>query len=185
MRLAAPNESARAGPMLANVGEHHRLGNRHSRWACSHNLASPETCPRPPTSPLDPDQPGTARTCSIRTSSARTRQSEILLQRLNLILAARRARSGLRADCTGGSFAVRSGILLLRLCGCASEACVCRLQSRRADGFDRHRIVAAAAGVCRSTQTGLAAHSRRAPSVQTNSRSRLGCADAVRRARGA
>src|SRR3954469_17659214 len=84
-----------------------------------------------------------------------------------------------------GSSAVGSGILMLWLHGFDEAVGACMPQSRRADGFGRHWIVAAAAGVCRSTQTGSAAHSRPAPSAQTNSRSRLGCADADRRAPGA
>jgi hypothetical protein len=88
-------------------------------------------------------------------------------------------------DHTSGSFAVRFGICVIPLSGCASGACACWLQSRRADGFDRHRIVAAAAGVCRSTQTGSAAHSSSSRSAQTSSRSHRGYAGAVRRARGA
>src|SRR4051794_37543196 len=84
-----------------------------------------------------------------------------------------------------GSFAVSFGICLLPQSGCASGACACRLQSRRADASARHRIVAAAAGVCRSTQTGLAAHSSPAPFAQTSARSPRGYADAVHRAPGA
>src|SRR3954452_23372619 len=86
---------------------------------------------------------------------------------------------------TSGSSAVGSGILMLWLHGFDEAVGACMHQSPRADGFGRHWIVAAAAGVCRSTQTGSAAHSRPAPSAQTNSRSRLGCADADRRAPGA
>src|SRR3954470_22898660 len=89
------------------------------------------------------------------------------------------------ASSTSGSFAVGPGILMFRVLGFDGSVAVCRLQSRRADGFDRHRIVVAAAGVCRSTQTASAAHSRRAPSAQTSLRSRLGYADVVRRAPGA
>jgi len=84
-----------------------------------------------------------------------------------------------------GSSAVGSGILMLRLPGFDEAVGTCMPQSPRADEFDRHRIVAAAAGVCRSRQTGLAAHSRPARSAQTRFRSRLGCAGAVHRARGA
>src|SRR4051812_49127127 len=69
---------------------------------------------------------------------------------------------------------------MLRLPGFDEAVGACMPQSPRADGFGRHRIVAAAAGVCRSTQTASAAHSRRAPSAQTNSRSLRGCADADR-----
>ena len=86
---------------------------------------------------------------------------------------------------TSGSFAVRFGICLVPLSGCASGACACRLQSRRANRSARHRIVAAAAGVCRSRQTASAAHSSIARSAQTRFRSRRGCAGAVHRARGA
>ena len=85
---------------------------------------------------------------------------------------------------TSGSFAVRFGIYLAPLGGYASGVCACRLQSRRADVSAGHRS-AAAVGVCRSTQTGSAAYSRRAPFAQTRPRSPRGCADAVRRARGA
>ena len=87
--------------------------------------------------------------------------------------------------CTSGSFAVGSGILMLRLHGFDEAIGACMPQSPRADGFDRHRIVAAAAGVCRSTQTAWAAHSSVAPSAQTSIRSPRGCADAARRAPGA
>src|SRR4051812_45046781 len=83
-----------------------------------------------------------------------------------------------------GSFAVRFGIYLVPLCGYASGVCACRLQSRRADASAGHRS-AAAADVCRSTQTGLAAYSSPAPFAQTRPRSPRGCADAVHRARGA
>jgi hypothetical protein len=86
---------------------------------------------------------------------------------------------------TSGSFAVSYGILLLPLSGCASAACVCRPQSRRADEFACHRIGAAAAGVCRSTQTASVAHSTSAQSAQTSFRFPRGCAGAVRRAPGA
>src|SRR4051794_2300604 len=86
---------------------------------------------------------------------------------------------------TSGPSAVGSGILMLQLHGFDEAVGACMPQSRRADGFDRHRIGAAAAGVCRSTQTGLAAHSSVAPSAQTSIRSPRGCADAARRVRGA
>ena len=45
------------------------------------------------------------------------------------------------------SIAVGSGILMLQLHGFDEAVGACMLQSRRADGFDRHRIGAAAAGV--------------------------------------
>src|SRR3954463_16287800 len=86
---------------------------------------------------------------------------------------------------TSGSFVVGSGILMLQLHRFDEAVGACMPQSRRADGFDRHRIGAAAAGVCRSTQTASAAHSSVAPSAQTSIRSPRGCADADRRARGA
>ena len=92
------------------------------------------------------------------------------------------AESNLR---TSGSSAVGSGILMLWLHGFDEAVGACWPQSRRADGSARHRIVAAAAGVCRSTQTGLAAHSSSSRSAQTSSRSRLGYAGAARRAPGA
>src|SRR4051812_2198927 len=104
---------------------------------------------------------------------------EVLCKRGRILL------SGSANATTSRSFAVSYGILMRWLVGCASAACVCRLQSRRADASARHRIVAAAAGVCRSTQTGLAAYSSPAPSAQTSARSPRGYADAVRRARGA
>ena len=96
-------------------------------------------------------------------------------------------RSGRKAGmpCASGSIAVGSGILMLQLHGFDEAVGACMPQSRRADGFDRHRIAAAAAGVCRSTQTGSAAHSSVAPSAQTSIRSPRGCADADRRVRGA
>src|SRR4029078_1032078 len=86
-----------------------------------------------------------------------------------------------KARPASGSSAVGTGILMLRLSGFDGAVGTCRPQSPRADGFGRHWIVAAAAGVCRSTQTGLAAPSRRAPFAQTSSRSPRGCADAARR----
>src|SRR3954471_19756765 len=86
---------------------------------------------------------------------------------------------------SSGSFALGFGIVLLPLSGCAPAACVCKLLSPRADGSACRKIVAAAAGVCRSTQTGLAAHSSPAPFPQTRPRSPRGYADAVHRARGA
>src|SRR5215218_4397687 len=64
---------------------------------------------------------------------------------------------------TSGSFAVAFGILMLWSVGFDGSGAVCRLPSRRADGSARHRIGAAAAGVCRSRQTASAAHSRPAP----------------------
>src|SRR4051812_32973134 len=78
---------------------------------------------------------------------------------------------------TSGSFAVRFGIYLAPLGGYASGVCACRLQSRRAGGSAGHRSDAAV-GVCRSTQTGSAAYSRRAPFAQTRPRSPRGCAAA-------
>ncbi len=86
---------------------------------------------------------------------------------------------------TCGSFVVGPSILMLQLLGFDGAVAVCRLQSRQAGGSARHRIVAAAAGVCRSTQTGSAAHSSPAPSARTSPRSPQGCADAVRPALGA
>src|SRR3954467_14792078 len=107
-------------------------------------------------------------------------------ERLLLLAQERGVQLGMTfLDGTSGSFDVRFGIFLIPLSGCASGAYACWLQSRRADGFDRHRIVAAAAGGCRSTQTGLAAHSSSSRSAQTSSRSRLGYAGAARRAPGA
>src|SRR4051812_11551823 len=100
-------------------------------------------------------------------------------------LAARTPDAGPPQFTSSGSSAVGSGILMLRLHGFDEAVGACMPQSRRADGFGRHRIVAAAAGVCRSTQTASAAHSRRARSAQTNSRSLRGCVDADRRAPGA
>src|SRR3954471_20104261 len=73
-----------------------------------------------------------------------------------------------------GWFAVRFGICLTPLSGCASGACACWLPSRRADGSARHWILAAAVGVCRPTRTGLAAHPRPARSAQTRGPDLLG-----------
>src|SRR5215218_8816201 len=47
-----------------------------------------------------PYEPGAEPSCSISALSARARQCGIRLQRMNLIWAARSARSELRADCT-------------------------------------------------------------------------------------
>src|SRR3954452_14052155 len=76
---------------------------------------------------------------------------------------------------TSGSIAVGSGILILQLHGFDEAVGACMPQSRRADGFDRHRVGTAASGVCRSTQTAAsAAHSTVAPSAQTSTRSPAG-----------
>src|SRR5215210_1536019 len=99
-----------------------------------------------------------------------------------------RWRTPFQAICeawTSGSFAVGSGILMLWSLGFDGLAALRRRLSRRSDGSACRKIVAAAAGVCRSTQTGSAARSRRAQSAQTSFRSPRGCADAVRPARGA
>src|SRR3954452_17717864 len=55
--------------------------------------------------------------------------------------------TGVRFFAPSGSFAVGSGILMFRVLGLVGSVAVCSLQTRRADGFDRHRIVVAAAGV--------------------------------------